>query len=55
MTYNTYNFIGMPFNESYTNSVYWSNSELIITMLILIMLCQLVQTSFIILAYFKTR
>lgn len=55
MTYNSYNFMDIPFNESTANSVYWSNSELVITMMILITLCQLVQTSFIILTYFKMR
>jgi len=40
----TYNYTSVPFNESAALSTYWSNSELIITILLTILMLLTIQT-----------
>lgn len=53
--YNPFNFTSVPFEDFTCRSVLWYNSELVITLLIIITLCQLIQTAFKIIKYFKSR
>ena len=53
MTYNAYNFINSTFNESAANSVYWSNSELIIVILFMMLVCQMIIASGVLLYFVK--
>lgn len=55
MMYNPYNFINVPFDLDVAKSILWQNSELVITLLLIITLCQLVQTAFRIVEYIKGR
>ena len=49
--YNSYNFTNVPFDITNTSYVYWSNSELIILLLIIITLSQIIQLTFTVLRY----
>lgn len=53
MPYNAYNFTNISFNDSLANCVYWSNSELVIALLIVITICQIIQTAFTVLRYLR--
>ena len=55
MVYNPYNFTYIPFDLDGAKSMLWQNSELVITLLIVIALCQVIQTAFIIIQYIKSR
>lgn len=55
MTYNPYNFTFIPFDLDAAKSVLWQNSELVIALLIVIALCQVIQTAFRIVEYIKGR
>ena len=50
-----FNFTEIPFNHQTANSVYWVNSELIITIMLIMMMCSLFQTPLLLLIYYKLR
>lgn len=50
-----FNFTEIDFNHNTTNSVYWVNSELVITIMIVLMMCSLFQTPILLMIYYKMR
>jgi len=50
-----FNFTDIPFNCQTASSVYWVNSELVITILLILMMCQLFQTPILFMILLKLR
>lgn len=50
-----FNFTEIPFNCAAASSVYWVNSELVITIMLILMMCQLFQTPILFFILLKLR
>lgn len=50
-----FNFTEIPFSHVSANSVYWVNSELVITVMLILMMCSLFQTLLLCILVLKRR
>lgn len=50
-----FNFTGIDFDHVSANSIYWVNSELVITIMLIMMMCSLFQTPLLLLIFYKLR